>query len=232
MNGGKVRMAGPGGKEVPETGLPDKRDAAKFLLACILLGGGTFASLELALPLTPLGPGHEIAVFTGFFLVPLAILLYTKRKPRLGKLDFGFLQGILLYMLFAIPLLLLIPSHPQYFSVYRMEPAAAALWGLLTFIQVSSVDFFTKRVIQLEVWNALGAGWGMAAQFAVWSAGHVPEYLWLKDLAGPAGAVLFLGITGALTGLLYYRTRNVLGMMAGHWLLNVLLAAAAVIYLG
>jgi hypothetical protein len=224
-------MAGTGGKEVPDAGRLDKGKAARFLLACILLGGGTFASLELALPLTPLAPGHEIAVFAGFFLVPFAILLYTKRKPQLGKLDTGFFYGILLYMLFSIPLLLLIPSHTQYFSAYRMAPAAAALWGLLTFIQVSSVDFFTKRIIQLEVWNAWGAGWGMAAQFAAWSVGHVPEYMWLKDLAGPAGAVLFLGFTGALTGLLYYRTRNVLGMMAGHWLLNVLLAAAAVLYL-
>jgi membrane protease YdiL (CAAX protease family) len=56
--------------------------------------------------------------------------------------------------------------------------------------------------------------------------------MWLRDIAGPAGAVLLLGIAGALTGLLYLRTRNVLGMMAGHWLLNLLLAAAAVIYMG
>lgn len=210
---------------------PSKRNAVTFILACMILGGAAFLALELTLPLTPLAPGHEIAVFSGFFLVPLAILLYTKRKPELGKLDLGFFFGILLYMLFAIPLLLLIPSHTQYFSAYRMAPAAAVVWALLTFIQVASVDFFTKRIIQLEVWNAWGAGWGMVAQFAVWSAGHVPEYLWLKDLAGPAGAVLFLGVTGALTGLLYYRTRNVLGMMAGHWLLNVLVAAASVLYL-
>ena len=121
-------------------------------------------------------------------------------------------------MLFCVPLLFLIPLHREYFSWYRMAPAAAAWWAFLTLIQVSSVDFFTKRIVQL------------AAQFAAWCGAHVVEYMWLKDLTGPAGAVLFLGITGALTGLLYLRTKNVLGMMAGHWFLNIAIAISAVAY--
>jgi len=210
----------------------DRRKTAIFVLACAILGGAAFWALELALPRTPLAPGHEVAVFVGFFLVPLAILLFKGRKVRLGGLDRGFLMGFGLYMCFLVPLLFLIPAHPAFFGRYRMEPAAAVAWALLTLIQVSSVDFFTKRIVQLEVEGAWGAGWGMAAQFAAWSIGHVPEYLWLSALAGPAGAVLFLGITGALTGLLYHRTKNVLGMMVGHWLLNLILAGAALIYLG
>lgn len=213
-------------------GANGKRQAAKFIFACVVLGGASYFALEIILPHTPLKPGHEAAVFCGFTLIPLAVLLMTGRRPRLGKLDRGFFEGVGLYMLFLAPLLFLIPSHPQYFSGYRMAPAAAASWAILTFLQVSSVDFFTKRIVQLEVWEAWGPAWGMAAQFCAWCGAHMLEYMWLKDLTGPAGAVLFLGITGALTGLLYYRTRNVLGMMAGHWLLNVLLAVAAVIYLG
>jgi hypothetical protein len=210
----------------------DKKKTAVLILACVIFGGTVYLALEAALPLTPLKPGHELAVFCGFFLVPLGILLATKRKPELGKFDRGFLAGLGLYMLFLVPLLFLIPLHPEFFGGYRMSPAAAVRWAVLTFIQVSTVDFFTKRIVQLEVWRAWGEGWGLAAQFAAWSGAHVVEYMWLKDLAGPAGAILFLGITGALTGLLYLRTKNVLGMMTGHWVLNLLLAAAAVIYLG
>jgi hypothetical protein len=111
-----------------------------------------------------------------------------------------------------------------------MAAPALAAWAFLTLIQVSSVDFFTKRIIQLEVEKLWGPAKGMAAQFLVWCGAHVIEYMWLKDIAGPAGAVLFLGITGAVSGVVYWKTKNVLGMMAGHWILNLLLAAAAVAY--
>ena len=68
------------------------------------------------------------------------------------------------------------------------------------------------------------------AQFLAWCGAHVIEYGWLKDIAGPAGAVLFLAVTGAVSGAVYWKTKNVLGMMAGHWILNLLLAAAALAY--
>jgi len=211
---------------------PDKKKTATFILSCATVGGAVYLALEAALPLSPLKRGHELAVFCGFFLTPLAILLATKRKPELGKFDRGFFEGLGLYMLFLVPLLFLIPLNKEFFWGYRMAPATAVIWAFYTFIQVSSVDFFTKRIVQLEVWQAWGKSWGLAAQFAAWSGAHVIEYMWLKDLAGPAGAILFLGTTGALTGLLYLRTKNVLGMMVGHWLLNLILAGVAVIFFG
>jgi hypothetical protein len=208
------------------------RRTAIFVAACTLAGGAVYLALDIGIPFTPVKRGHELAVFCGFFLVPLALLLSTGRKPRLGKLDRGFLEGIGLYMLFLVPLLLLIPLHPDFFSAYKMAPEGVIIWAPLTLIQVSTIDFFTKRIVQLEVWETWGASWGLAAQFAAWSGAHVIEYIWLRDIATPAGAIIFLGATGALTGLLYMRTKNVLGMMAGHWTLNLLLAVAAVIYLG
>jgi len=214
------------------TEAPNKKKTAIFILSCVIAGAAVYFTLETALPLTPLRPGHELAVFCGFFLVPLGMLLATKRTPELGRFDRGFFEGIGLYMLLLLPLLLLIPSHREFFGNYRMAPAAVVPWALLTLVQVSSVDFFTKRIVQLEVWRAWGEGWGLAAQFLAWSGAHVIEYMWLRDLTGPAGAVLFLGISGALTGLLYIRTKNVLGMMVGHWMLNLILAGSAVIYLG
>ncbi len=202
-----------------------------FIFACLLLGGGAYLALELGLPLTPFSNGsHQLAVFIGFLAVPFTVLLHTRRKPKLGGLDRGFLAGIGMYLLFLLPLLALVPTNPDYFRNYRMPAPAFAAWAFFTLIQVASVDFFTKRIVQLEVETSWGPGKGMLAQFLAWAGAHIIEYFWLKDIAGPAGAILFLGVTGAASGVVYWRTKNVLGMMAGHWILNILLAATAVLY--
>lgn len=202
-----------------------------FIPACLFLGGGAYLALEYGLPLTPFWYGaHQMAVFVGFLAVPFTVLLYTRRKPELGGFDRLFLAGIGLYLVFLLPILGLIPANESYFRGYRMAAPALAGWAFLTLIQVSSVDFLTKRIVQLEVEKLWGPGKGMLAQFLAWCGAHVIEYGWLQDLAGPAGAVLFLGVTGAVTGAVYWRTKNVLGMMAGHWILNLLLLAAALIY--
>ncbi|MBM4249366.1 MAG: CPBP family intramembrane metalloprotease [Euryarchaeota archaeon] len=202
-----------------------------FIGACLLLGGGAYLALDYGLPLTPFGRGaHQLAVFIGFLAVPFTILLFTRRSPELGGLDRGFLAGIGTYLLFLLPLLALVPMNPEHFRWYRTAAPGLSGWAFFTLIQVASVDFFTKRIVQLEVERAGGPAWGILAQFLAWAGAHVLEYGWLKDLAGPAGAVLFLGLTGAVTGLVYWRTKNVLGMMAGHWILNLLLVAAALAY--
>jgi hypothetical protein len=209
------------------------KDPVRFIVVCLILGGAAYLALEYGLPLTPYGHGsHQLAVFVGFLAVPFTVLLFTRRKPKLGGLDRGFLAGIGMYLLFLLPLLALIPSNPDYFRGFRMMAPVFAAWAFLTLIQVSSVDFFTKRIVQLEVEKLWGPGRGMLAQFAVWCGAHVIEYGWLKDIAGPVGAILFLGVTGAVTGAVYWRTKNVLGMMAGHWLLNLLLAGVAIMYYG
>ena len=202
-----------------------------FIVSCTALGALVYLALEYGLPLTPLRPGaHELAVFLGFLVVPLCVLVLTRRRPELGGLDRGFFAGIGLYLLFTIPLLMLIPGNPGFFKGYRMAAPAMASWAFLTLLQVPTIDFFTKRIVQLEATRSWGAGKGMLVQFVAWCGAHIVEYGWLKELAGPAGAVLFLGVTGALTGALYWRTKNVAGMMAGHWILNLVLAAAAVVY--
>ena len=208
-----------------------QKDPTGFIVVCILLGGGAYLALEYGLPLTIFGAGsHQLAVFIGFLAVPFTIILHTRRKPELGGLDRGFLAGIGMYLAFAVPLLLLLPANPAYFKGYHMAAPAFAAWAFLTIIQVSSVDFFTKRIVQLEVERVWGPGKGMLVQFAVWCGAHVIEYAWLKDVAGPAGAIIFLGVSGAVTGAVYWKTKNVLGMMVGHWVLNLVLAAAAVLY--
>jgi len=226
--GGQAKSGIPAGPQLSAKGL---KHPVSFIGVCLLLGGGAYLALEYGLPLTSFGHGaHQLAVFVGFLAVPFTILLLSRRKPELGGLDRRFLAGIGMYLLFLLPLLALVPTNPDYFKGYRMSPPAYVVWGFLTLIQVASVDFFTKRIVQLEVGTAWGAGKGMLAQFTAWCGAHVIEYVWLKDLAGPAGAVLFLGITGAVSGVVYWKTKNVLGMMVGHWVLNLVLAGVAILY--
>lgn len=226
--GGQAKFGIPAGLQRSSRGL---KHPVAFIGVCILLGGGAYLALEYGLPRTPFGTGsHQLAVFIGFLAVPFTVLLHTRRKPELGGLDRGFLAGIGMYIAFAMPLLLLVPANPAYFRGYHMAAPAFAAWAFLTLIQVSSVDLFTKRIVQLEIERLWGPGKGMLAQFAVWCGAHVIEYAWLKEIAGPAGAVLFLGVTGAVSGFVYWKTKNVLGMMVGHWVLNLVLAAAALLY--
>ena len=218
----------PAGPQLSVKGL---KHPVSFIGVCLVLGGAAYLALDYGLPLTPYGHGsHQFAVFVGFLAVPFTVLLQTGRKAELGGLDRGFLAGIGMYLLFLLPLLALIPSNPEYFRGYAQMGPVLGAWAFLTLVQVTSVDFFTKRIVQFEVERAWGPSRAMAAQFAAWCGAHVIEYLWLKDIATPAGAILFLGITGAASGAVYWKTRNVLGMMAGHWVLNLLLAAAALLY--
>jgi hypothetical protein len=224
-------------KEHPENwarrhirGLP-RLEPPAFIAACVIIGLGVFFLLE-PVPGVKAGTLHEVAVFAGFMLAPLALLLLTGRQLGLGGLDRFLPMGIGLYMLFFLPLAALVPFNRGFFEGYRMAPVTAVAWALLTLIQVSSVDFFTKRIVQLEAERRWGPSIAMGAQFAAWCIGHFPEYFWLKDLTTPFGAVVFLGFTGATTGWFFYKTKNVLGMMLGHWLLNLLLAGTAIIYFG
>ena len=221
---------------IAELGAPARarrREAARLILISSVAGTAVYACVELGLPTVGIRRGaHELAVFFGFSITPLLTLLLSGRRPGLGGVDRGFAEGAGIYLLFLIPILPLITSRRTHFEGYLMEPAEAALWALLTLIQVTSVDFFTRRVVQLEVERAWGPATGVVAGFAAWSTGHIIEFGWLKELMGPPGALLFLGLTGALTGLVYHRTGNALGLMTGHFLLNVLVAAASAAILG
>lgn len=196
-----------------------------FLLLASAASIAVFAALEYALPLAGIGPwAHPLAVFTGFTLVPL-IALFSNPKSKIQdpKLNRAFTAGIALYLLFFLWLAVLIPRNPSFFREFAPEDAETAAWLVRTWLQVTSVDFFTKALVQREAARLWGIRAGLALQFAAWMAGHIPEFHWLSPLAGPAFAVAFLAATGALTGLVYARWPNVAGQMAGHWWMNVML---------
>ncbi|MGQ9582674.1 MAG: CPBP family glutamic-type intramembrane protease [Thermoplasmatota archaeon] len=209
------------------------RRGAVLAVFCSLAGALTYLCASLGLRALGISRGaHELSVFIGFFLAPLLLIFSSGGRAELGGLDRGFLEGVGTYLLLLAPVLPLMQSRRDFFESYVMGAGDAALWALLTLLQVSTVDFFTRRVIQLEVERAWGACWGIAAGFAAWGAGHLLEYGWLSGLMTPPGAVIYLGVSGALTGLVYWRRRNVAGLAAGHFLINLVVAACSAALLG
>ncbi len=231
--GGAEWRGAPGGPGSGAGARSSRMGAAALVITCSLSGAAVFFCAGPALVALGLSRGaHELAVFAGFFLAPMLVIVLSGRRAELGGLDRGFFEGVGAYVLLIAPLIPLIPLNRVYFESYRMGAGEAASWAFLTLLQVSTIDFFTRRVVQLELERAWGPGWGLLAGFAAWAGGHVLEYLWLRELMTPPGAALFLGLAGALTGLVYWRTKNALGLMAGHFLLNALVAALSIILLG
>lgn len=152
---------------------------------------------------------------------PLSVL------RSLGGINRGFLQGLLIYLIFTFYIFVYLLQDPGFLSPFDKHGFSALSWITLTALNVMPVDFFTKRFIQLPLSRKFGPGIAITLQTLVWLAAHIPESFWLDDLMGTVGVWVFLGFTGLATGILYERTRNVSGMMAGHVMLNVLVVAMA-----
>lgn len=190
---------------------------------------------------------HEISVFVSFLLLPSLYLSFTpscdpamscqleQRKwagfdplsvlRSLGGINRGFLQGLLIYLIFTFYIFVYLLRDPGFLSAYDKHGLSALSWITLTALNVMAVDFFTKRFIQLPLSLQYGPRTAITLQTLVWLAAHIPESFWLDDLMGTVGVWVFLGFTGLVTGISYERTRNVSGMMAGHVMLNVLVVA-------
>ena len=170
---------------------------------------------------------HEISVFFSFFFLPAIYLFYRTMKYgeplRWGNIDMGFMEGIVIYLIFAGYILLYYPSHPEFFKGYQRNGFSLLFRFFLMALNVASVDFFTKRFIQYPIKEMYGSVISLCVQTGIWLIAHYPESLWLKDLMGEIGSWVFLAFTGILTGISYNRTENVSGQMAGHVILNLII---------
>lgn len=164
---------------------------------------------------------HQISVFVSFLIVPAMILMFMKKPLKVGKIDKGFVYGILIYLFFFLWVISYYFFNPEFFDAFNVKGKEFLLYNVLIIMNVTPVDFFTKRIVQLEIMKGFGEWWGMYAQIIVWMIGHVYELFWLKNLMGIGGALLFIIVSGIITGFVYSKTKNVLGFMFGHWLLNL-----------
>jgi len=165
---------------------------------------------------------HQVSVFISFMMVPVTILVLMKKPFMLGNFDKGFVYGIAVYLLLFLWVFSYYFFNPEFFDVFNVKGWNFVLYNILIIMNVMPVDFFSKRIIQAEIAKRFGEMNGMFVQMGAWMLGHVYELFWLKDLMGCAGALLFIAVSGVITGFVYSKTKNVLGFMIGHWMLNLL----------
>ncbi len=195
------------------------------------------AYLALALVARALGadlPGSA-AVGVPFLFVPLLYLAGRRLPLRLGGFGRPFLLSAASYAPFAAWAALAAPGSEWFYRSLAATVTtfpAVVFWAADTFLHVGAVDYFTKRVVQLEAELRFGAHKALALQTVAWSLGHVVEWLWLRLLLGEAGAALFLVSAGVVTGLAYARWKNAAGLMTGHFLVNLTAAAYSVALFG
>ena len=171
---------------------------------------------------------HQVSVFVSFLLLPLAYLLSfggNGSTPRqilssLGGIDKGFLEGILLYLVFTFYVFIYFLMDPDFFDRYEKAGFALLVSLMFTSLNVMPLDFFTKRFIQFPLSKSYGSRVAIFLQTLIWLGAHYPESLWLNELMGDVGVWVFLAFTGIISGISYERTKNVIGLMAGHVLIN------------
>lgn len=194
------------------------------------LAASLAAYLALALAARAVGadlPG-SVSVGLPFLFLPILYLRWRRLPLRFGAFSWPFVFSVASYAPFAAWAALAAPGSEWFYrslaSTVTAFPAVV-FWGFDTFLHVGAVDYFTKRVVQFEAELRFGVRRALAIQTAVWSLGHVVEWFWLRLLLGDAGAAVFLVSAGLVTGLAYQRWKNALGLMAGHFLVNVTAAA-------
>lgn len=169
--------------------------------------------------------GHRYRVIISFFLVPVLILIFTKERLNLGKINKFFFLSIFIYFVFFLWIIVYYPSNKDFFSGFNFTNKSISFiifWNITIFLHVSTIDFFTKRIVQFKATQVFGEIKGLEIQVVVWMIAHIKEFFWLNDLMENLGCLIFLFVSGIITGIIYMKTRDIIGLMVGHWLLNFL----------
>ncbi|MDI6916388.1 MAG: hypothetical protein QMC80_01165 [Thermoplasmatales archaeon] len=200
---------------------PEQKKILKNLSLICIISTAIFFALEFILKNYVYH--HQSSVFISFMMMPVMVLVLMKKPLRLGKINKGFVYGIAVYLLLLLWILPYYFFNPDFFDVFKVSGLDFITFNILIIMNIMPVDFFSKRVIQLEIAERFGEMIGMYAQIIAWMVGHVYELFWLKELMGCAGSLLFIAFSGIITGFVYSKTKNVFGFMIGHWMLNLLM---------
>jgi len=196
----------------------------------VALGAALYVLIGAAAEAAAVSVPDSVQVGVPFLLAPMLVLWWSGEPWALGGLDRTLVYSAAVYGPFVLWLTLGIPTSPETYA-----PGAAALlsgigvawWLADTFFHVGAVDYITKRVVQAESAPLFGERNAIMLSIIAWSLGHIVEWLWLRSALGDIGAAAFLVAAGVATAFAYARWKNVLGLMVGHFLLNVAVAAVA-----
>lgn len=94
-------------------------------------------------------------------------------------------------------------------------------------IMASLTDFWTRGFILLQVSKRYGSHWGLICQNAAWFIIHFYEIQLLNYYIGWFSAIVLTLVLGILGDFIALRTRNLFGLMIGHFLLNLQIALVA-----
>ncbi len=184
-------------------------------LAAILLSPLLYAAARLILtPETnifdypPVYEQHAIIYFASFFVAPALLIKSLGEELRIyaGKKEFA--AGFLAYMLFT-PVFILLFDHALGSNDLRTLFFMA--------LNVSAVDFYVRRVCQYPFHGSAGIVIGIIA----WLVVHIPESFALLDF-GAMKVIGFMTATAFLFAVIYSKTKDVAGFIAGHIALNVI----------
>ena len=64
---------------------------------------------------------HKIRVFISFLLFPILVLVFTKEKLNLGKVNKNFFISIFVYFLFFLWVIAYYPSNKGFFSSFNLS---------------------------------------------------------------------------------------------------------------
>lgn len=224
-------VADAGGAESPQAA--EAPGGLRMVVALAAEGSALYAAFSAAILFWRWPVPDSIHVGVPFLLVPVVYLAWRHLPLTFGDIDRSFVWSAAAYAPFALWVAAAAPGSSAYFSALALSIASLPLllwWSVDTFFHVGAVDYFTKRIVQREAEAVWGPKRALLVQWAAWSVGHVVEWMWLRILLGDAGAALFLGLSGLVTGLAYMRWKNVGGLMVGHFLVNVTAAAVAVTF--
>lgn len=203
-----------------------RKDTFLFVLGSCIIGMIAWMVIDSFLgPIAGKFNARAVATFVAFLFIPLIILALTGKGLELGRPDLGLVLSIIIYQLFAVWLIAYYLVNPGYFKDYVVFGADHLLFLALTAFYVPAVDFFVRRVVHLEIENITNERTGLVIGILAWVLGHGLEIVWLSELMNPIGSVLFIVSSGTVTSLLFMRYKNIVGLMVGHWVLNLVVTS-------
>ncbi|MBN1330511.1 MAG: hypothetical protein JXA54_13640 [Candidatus Heimdallarchaeota archaeon] len=164
----------------------------------------------------------------------------TKAGFSKKKIISSILQGILMHAGIFYPWVVLSQKYvPGVQHLIYFIPSPIDWFWQIFFVTLNVImfEYYSKSFIQIQFTEAKGSFTilrkriefqkgkmlGFCLQYFVWIGGHWLEMSWLPDYLGIKNAMVFIIVSGFLTGYTVYKTENIIGVMLGHVLLNVFL---------